>query len=76
MASHKDFIQNFSQKIPQFMEKEAHNIYEDIVNIISENTKKNGVEIRRYFSITQHKREKRDRIIFKDLTSQQPLEPK
>ncbi|MFT4967479.1 MAG: hypothetical protein ACI9CD_000486 [Candidatus Deianiraeaceae bacterium] len=68
MSSHKDFIQKFRAEIPQFMQNDVVRIYNDITEILTQGLKKDGVEIRSFFSMNAQQHDQRHRITCKDLS--------
>ena len=67
MPSHKDFLTEFVQNLPPFLQSETKNIYEDIMSLITQALKEDGIEIRGAFSMKASTKKVRNIITFKDL---------
>lgn len=65
-ASHRNFMKNFTEKLPPFLRNRSNEVYEDIVNILTEGIKGDGVEIRGAFSMKKKENSERNTILFKD----------
>jgi len=74
MPTHKQFLDEFKNRLPKFMQESTKDIFDDITSLIHESLKEDGVEIRGVFSMKAHKGNQRNTIRFRDLTSPQLLE--
>ncbi len=74
MPTHKQFLDEFKNRLPKFMQENTKEIFHDITSLIQESLKEDGVEIRGVFSMKTHKGNQRNTVRFRDLTSPQPSE--
>ena len=66
MAKYRDFIEKFQEKLPDFLKNYSQEIAKNIVIQIQEGVKKDGVELRGYFSIKKMQKKERKSIIFRN----------
>lgn len=67
MPKYKDFLVEFEKKLPKFLQKDAHKIADDIIEVMHSGIAEGGVEIRGNFSIYRKQNAKRRVIIFRNL---------
>lgn len=67
MSSYSEFINEFQQNLPKFLQNKHKNFYKDIIFLIENGLKEEeGVEFRGYFGLKFIKNEKRNTFKFKD----------
>ncbi len=66
--SYKVFLKEFEKSLPNFIQSNAKELSDDIIDLMKFALEKDGLEIRGFFSMTREDNSVRKTIKFKDLT--------
>ncbi len=66
--AYKDFLKEFQDALPIFIQGNSREISEDIIAFMKQAACNDGIEIRGFFAMKSEKGNIRTSVIFKDLT--------